>query len=378
MRITYFVPVFGDAAVAQRVRILRAGGADLNLLGFRRIPEPVSQVEGIPAIDFGQTFEQRFWHRTFNVFVAALKAGRWRDLVRGSDVLLARNLEMWLIADAARSWAGARVPIVYECLDVHNLLSGHGIPSKLLRRLERRALQKSKALVVSSPGFLTNHFERLGVKLPPVIMAENKRFLPEIDDRGQDDGRVAGPPWRIGWFGVLRCEESFQILLAAARRHPELIDVELRGRPTEKLQDLINQHLPIPNMRFGGPYTTSDLATLYRGCHLTWAIDYSERGLNSDWLLPNRLYEGGYFNNPAIALAGTETANWLHARGVGILLENPAVDLDGFLSTLTATRYDDLRRASARIPLTDLIYTTDECRRLVTSLTATNRQNPPA
>jgi succinoglycan biosynthesis protein ExoL len=372
MRITYFAPDLSDAAVAQRVRMLRAGGANVKLLGFRRCPEPVANVEGVAAVDLGQTFAQRMLDRTAKVLGSSLGAWRWRDIIRCADVLLARNLEMWTIANAARVWAGSHVPMVYECLDIHGLLSRDGLSSSLLRRWERQVLQRSSALVVSSPGFLTNHFERLGVDLPPVILAENKRVLPETDlDRTQFTLVEAGPPWRIGWFGIIRCVQSFQMLIALARRHPQLVDIQMRGRPTDELQELINQHLPLPNIRFGGAYNHAELASMYRNCHLTWAIDYSQHGSNSDWLLPNRIYEGGYYNSPAIALAGTETANWLEAHGAGILLRNPDTDLDGFITGLTAAGYRDLQHSSAAIPTADLIHTIEDCRRFARRITGT-------
>ena len=364
MRITYFAPDLSDAAVAQRVRMLRAGGADVKLLGFRRRPDLVTSVEGVPAVDFGRTYQARFLHRTANTIRRSVEGIRWRRMIEDADVIMARNLEMWTIANAARFSAGRQIPLVYECLDVHNLMSGSGLPSKLLRRWETHALRRSTALVVSSPGFLHNYFEALGVPLPPVLLVENKRVLIDVDDRSQFAAPAAGPPWRIGWCGLIRCIESFGILTDLARRHPNLVDIQLRGRPTLKLQALIDRHLPLPNMRFGGPYSQSELASVYHGCHLNWAIDYTERGLNSNWLLPNRIYEGSYFNTPAIALADTETANWLRQRGAGVLMNDPATELDSFVTNLTAARYHELRRTASLIPTADLVHTVEDCQRL--------------
>lgn len=234
-----------------------------------------------------------------------------------------------------------------------------------LRHWERWVLQRSAALIVSSPGFLANHFERMGVDLPPVILAENKRVLPETDlDRTKFTSVEAKLPWRIGWFGIIRCVQSFHMLVTLAQRQPQRVVIHMRGRPTDELQALINQHLPLPNMRFGGSYNQAELASMYHSCHLTWAIDYSQRGSNSDWLLPNRIYEGGYYNCPAIALAGTETASWLQARGVGVLLQDPHTDLDPFIAGLTTESYHDLLRSSAAIPTSDLVHTIEDCRRL--------------
>ena len=35
---------------------------------------------------------------------------------------------------------------------------------------------------------------------------------------------------------------------------------------------------------------------------------------NAVWALGNRLYEGGYYNCPAIALANTAMGDWLRVR----------------------------------------------------------------
>jgi succinoglycan biosynthesis protein ExoL len=370
MRVTYFASDLCDAAVVRRVRMLRNGGAEVKLLGFRRSAAPVNEVEGIAAIDLGRTFAGRLGDRCLHVLHRSLGAGKWRDVVSWADVLLARNLEMVTIADAARTRSGSQVRLVYECLDIHGALLGRGLASKLLRSWERTLLRRSAALIVSSQGFLTNYFERLGVGLPDVILAENKLVLPRAHiERPPCTFDKERPPWRIGWFGNLRCIESFQVLITLARRHPKLVEVELRGRPTEELQQLITRHLPIESMRFGGTYANSDLASVYGTCDLTWAIDRSQRGQNSDWLLPNRIYEGGYYNSPAIALAGTQTAAWLKARGAGVLLQDPNAELAAFITNLTPAHYCALQRSAANVPTRDLAWTVEDCRQFACRLT---------
>jgi succinoglycan biosynthesis protein ExoL len=137
--------------------------------------------------------------------------------------------------------------------------------------------------------------------------------------------------------------------------------VELRGRPTSKLQALIAENLPLANMRFNGPYAPSELASIYQACDLAWAIDFWQQGQNSDWLLPNRIYEGSFYNCLPIARADTETAHWLGDRGAGVILQNPDNELEVFMTTLTPARYAELKHAVAAIPTTDLVHTIDEC-----------------
>jgi succinoglycan biosynthesis protein ExoL len=367
MKIVYFAPDLDDAATVRRVCMLKAGGAEVSLLGFRRNDTPIKTVEGIEAIDLGRVFDGKLGRRIGLVLRRMLEAGRYREMLVGADALLARNLDMATIADAARERAGLHIPLIYECLDVHQALLGGGMPSKVLRGLEARILKRSAALVVSSPGFVTNYFERLHADLPRIIIAENKRVV--VDAKLDRPVNIAKPPpWKIGWFGIIRCATSFQILRELAQRQP-LIDVEISGRPTEEVQSLINEHLPLSNMRFSGPYTQSDLFALYGNSHFAWAIDYFQKGQNSEWLLPNRIYEGGFYNCPAIALAGTETAKWLTARNAGLIIKrDPSIELEIFLKELNVNHYRGLKSATMAIPIGDLIDNIEDCRSFTNQL----------
>ena len=65
-----------------------------------------------------------------------------------------------------------------------------------------------------------------------------------------------------------------------------------------------------PGITYTGPYDRArDLRRLYEEVDFAWAVDYYEAGGNSEWLLPNRLYEGGYFRTAMIASAKSQTAN---------------------------------------------------------------------
>ena len=126
-------------------------------------------------------------------------------------------------------------------------------------------------------------------------------------------------------------------------------------------------------MRFGGPYEHTDLAAMYRNVDFMWGVDYFQRGLNSDWLLPNRLYEAGHYNCPIIALAGTQTALWLKAHGTGVIFRDPTTDLDPFCMNLTTAQYRDLQDSVAMIPTDDLVHTVEDCQHFVAELVSGHR-----
>ena len=364
MHVTYFAADLTDPALERRVRMLHRGGATVDILGFRRSAVPVPTVDGVATVDLGQTFHGKLGDRLIKVLRCSLEARNWRQIVRRSDVLLARNLEMATIADAARVWANARPRLVYECLDIHGSQLGTGVRSKVLRSWERRTLRRSAAVIISSPSHVANYFDHLGVALPEVIMAENKRLLPESAQRPDCVFDERRPPWRIGWFGLLRCVESFQELRGLALRHPGLVDITLRGRPTAEVQSLIDRVLPMPSMRFEGAYTQADLATMYGACDFTWAIEFAGQSVeNAKWALGNRLYEGSFYNVPTMALADTAMGAWLKSRRTGVLMADPSAELDSFFRGLTAAQYHALQRSTSDIPTSDLVWTTDDCRR---------------
>ncbi len=108
----------------------------------------------------------------------------------------------------------------------------------------------------------------------------------------------------------------------------------------EEVPDFDKQIQGLPNVEFRGRYRApEDLARIYGGLDLVWAGDFMEAGYNSVWLLPNRIYEGGYYAVPSIAPEGTQTAKWINARAAGFTIsENLACTLPGLIRTLIADR----------------------------------------
>ena len=349
MKIAYFVHDLHDPTVARRLKMFRAADASVALFGFSRARRRTETVEGLAPTDLGVTHDARLLSRIGAVIVACLRAPAWRRRLGDADVIVARQLETLLVAFVARMFAGASPPIAFECVDIHRTMLRDDAIGGALRAIEGWLLRRSALLVVSSPGFVEHYFAVRHRRLPPVHLLENKLLFceaAEIDASRCAAGRVAGPasaPWTIGWYGVIRCARSLTALADLARRYPGAVEVIIAGRVAENLRARFEAVVSgTPGLTFLGPYDRArDLGRLYDGAHFTWAIDFYEQGGNSDWLLPNRLYEGGYCRSVPIALAGSETGAWLSRRGVGLLIDDPietslparlgAVDQPGYL-----------------------------------------------
>jgi hypothetical protein len=201
------------------------------------------------------------------------------------------------------------------------------------------------------------------------LLAENK--LLAIDGPPPMPGPApAGPPWVIGWLGNLRCRRTFAILRDLAARHAGRVEIRIAGRPSAaEFADLATEAEAAPHVRYLGTYTAADLPGLYGQCHFAWAIDYLEEGLNSRWLLPNRLYEAPSFGTVPIALAAVETGRWLAAHGAGVLVDDPVADLDALFAGLDTAGYARLRAAVTGIPRDALIAGPADCAALMAALT---------
>ena len=209
----------------------------------------------------------------------------------------------------------------------------------------------------------------------PVQLVENKVYDPQekIPVVNNLMVRPAPPPWKVGWFGIIRCRKSLQLLTDLAMRSKGAVEIVIHGRPAlDQIPDFHDVISRTPGMCFAGAYKyPEDLPRIYQSVHFTWAIDFYEEDGNSSLLLPNRLYEGGLFNAVPIALKSVITGRFLDRLKIGVTLDGPLHEsLRHFFDTLTADRYCALAEGAARTPHTQWKHDKSDCRSLVSYLTS--------
>jgi succinoglycan biosynthesis protein ExoL len=235
--------------------------------------------------------------------------------------------------------------------------------------VEGRLLHGVDLVLVSSPAFVTHHFANRPGLRAPVLLVENK--LLALDAVPLPQLPRPGPPWTIGWFGMLRCKRTLATLIEVARAGEGRIEVLIAGKPSAAIfADFEAQVAAALHCRYVGPYARGDLAALYGQCHFAWAIDWFEEGLNSNWLLPNRLYEAGAFGVVPIALASVETGRWLTHHKAGMLLDagDAGAQIMAALAGLDDEGYRAVHGAIAAIPRAALIAGKDDCRALLAAV----------
>lgn len=362
-RVLYLAHDLDDAAIWRRVGMLEEAGALVEVAGFRRGAVPLPG----QATVLGKTKDARLLQRVLTVGTAAWGLARSFGGMTKPDVILARNLEMLaLAARARRLWPGPPVRVVYEVLDIHRMMLKRGAAGRILRQIERRLGGSASLVLVSSPGFVRNYFEPNGLFGDRLRLVENK-FV-EAACRRRPGADASAPPVTIGWFGILRCRWSLRTLDEVTRADPGRYRVLLRGRPA--LDQMPDFHAVVednPDLDYGGPYRyPDDLPQIYGAVRLVWLVDRFDAGANSDWLLPNRLYEGGAHGRIPVALEGTQVASFLRAKGIGLVLPRPdAAAADEVLRPLTEESLLRLQAAMRAVPLSTWVTTADDSRSLL-------------
>ena len=237
---------------------------------------------------------------------------RQRHAFRAASWIYAINLDNALLGVAARWLTRSQAQLVMELSDVQPVMLRPNPIGAAFRAAERFALHQTQMVVTTSTGFEREYLPTQGWGGRTVLL-ENTVFPVPLDLEPDSYPRPTGPPWRIGWFGAHRCQESWEILRKLIGRLPGTVELVLAGYPTMvDNQRFFDEVAETPSTTFLGRYEyPGDLGRLYGQVHFNWCVDRSAVGGNSAWLLPNRLYEGGLLRVPALAERGTETGRWV-------------------------------------------------------------------
>jgi succinoglycan biosynthesis protein ExoL len=377
LNILYLAHDLTDATVHKRIQMLTHEHTTVHIMGFRRSGHLITEISRHKAIDWGQTTNAHFIHRAFSIFRIFLRLKQYQNLFSQADIIIARNLEMLILAVAGAKRQAKAPVIIYEILDIHRLLLGSGLISKTLRYAERSLLRSVKEIYTSSPAYITNYFQQLNPTQVPIRVIENK-LLSSQNIHRPEINYPTFPPWIIGWFGIIRCKKSLDILAATTRKCCGSLKVVIRGKPAlDQIPDFYEIIDQTPGLYYAGPYKNpEDLPSMYTGTHFNWVIDMYEQGKNSAWLLPNRLYEGGYFGAVPIALSYVETGHYLKKLGIGVLLSDPLSDsLYKFLDTLTALTYESLVISAKSVRKTQWLFTNEDTTEFIQSLFQIKKTN---
>jgi len=363
----FFTPDITETNTVKRVQEFIDNGFAPVVFGFRRGRYNSRYQPKWPHIVLGATRDARYWHRLRALIGAVPRLLANRHHLRAAAVYYARNVDQLALALLARRLFNPRAVVGYEVLDIQPLFVATGLRAALLRRIERLCLRAVRVLVVSSPAFYKNFYVARQRFSGEWFLLENKLHrsalaaMPPRDKltpaRAHGDYR-----WVVGYFGLIRGEATFALMLRLARQLRHKVMFRFAGIFTTVREAQFRAALERqPNMVYDGEYANPEgLPALYGGVDFVWALDLENTADNSRWLLPNRFYEAGLFGVPCLAVRGFELGNMVERARVGWTVGEPLEEsLVRFFETLTAADYLQKRRRLATMPTNTFVADED-------------------
>lgn len=359
--IAIFEPDLSETTTLARVGEILAGGFRPIVFGFRRARYNRRHVAPWSEIELGRTRDGRYMQRLIALLGALPTLLAHRQRLRSARAFLARNLDQLCLALLARAFFNHAAPLAYEVVDIQPSFTRSGWRAGAMRLFERLCLRRIDLLVVSSPGFHRNYFVERQKYRGDWLLVENKLRLSsgEIAQALLQRSAVAKPlaparKWSIGYFGLIRGQATIELMIRLAKALPDLIEIKFRGVVTTVNETWFRTAIAdAGNISYDGEYSNpGDLARIYGGVDLVWALDLENIECNSRWLLPCRFYEAGLFGVPCMAVRGFEVGRALDELGLGWTFEPPLEQsLIAFFKELTVDAYDAKRRHLLACPV---------------------------
>lgn len=377
-RLVFFSSDRAEIAQIRRIRHYRQAGHEVASFSMVKRDGQLQAPPDWQDVSLGEIENENLPKRLLRALLSLGTLWRNRALLRSADVISARNIDMVVLAALARRLSGAKAPIIYECLDIHGIFTGNGRKSGLARWVERKMLARCALLLVSSPGFIREYFERIQGYQGNWALLENKLVFETAPLQRPSAPADPRQPLVLGWVGTIRCAPSLRLLAATAAALPDTVKICIRGmvhhHAVPEFDALVAAH---DNIEYGGPYCYPEgLAEVYGSCDLVWSQDLWQQDANSNWLLPNRIYEASWFGCPSIAVATTETGRATAEGQLGFTVPEASPEaLISLLKSLSAAQIGAARQALLARPDRDFQLTTEDLNRV---LAAALNQKPTA
>ena len=361
LRILTVLPVLGQPRDSKRIDMLVSLGFDVSVAAFNRAYHS-GRVPSRPTQIIGTISHGKYLQRIGRLFTALPKL---RRAMRDRDIVYASSPDMALLAMIAGVFMGKK--FILEVGDVREIQTAEGLKGRLVRIVDRVLTNRCSLLVVTAVGFLDNYYRNWLRSDVPAIVVENKieasltSARPEAVRGNLPQGRpFIDRPLRIGYFGLLRCQWTWDVLKAFALKHPKDVEIVMAGYPMEPA-DIAEQANSIPNVIYSGEYKSpNDLPRLYGAVDLVWACYkfIGPRDWNLKWARPNRFYESCYFGRPLISRLGSSDSKEVDRLKIGFNIQTHEIsDVVAELDSISAEMVEQWRSNSLTLPNSLFIYT---------------------
>lgn len=342
LNILSLLQVVGHPRDSKRIDMLKSAGFNISALAFHRDYHegrmPNCSVKSLGRIENG-----KYLKRAFKILFALPKI---RRIAKKYDVIYASGQDMAAMAKIAT--AGLKIPIVLEVGDIVDMQLSQNFLGYIVRKVEAILVNSYQLLIVISPGFLEDYYrKRLSVKIPALVL-ENKLESSTVNYNFPEvQQKLFGLPFidrplKIGYFGLLRDEWSWNVLRMLVETYPNRYQVLFAGKQIVPA-NLLDEVKFRSGMEYFGEYESpKDLKELYESVDMIWACyaPIGENDWNLKWGRPNRFFESCFFKRPVFARYGAHFNNDVEKYKIGKTINK--AELEDVIDEVNSITLDQL------------------------------------
>lgn len=321
IRVLFYTTAVEHTTFRKTARMLKKEGAEVKMYGYTRNNFP-SPNDGLEVEVIGQVEHGNYLKRIITLFTLLSKL---RKEIREYDVVHCFTLDTLIISYFSGLFMKKK--LVYQVQDIRSVFFAGGIKEKVLKFLERVMLNKVDLLIVSSKYYYEDYFKPI-YNFPEnkVIVLENKleRSIENVTkERSRIDNKIV-----IGYFGVLRCPQSWEVLKKIVSESNNII-IYVRGK-VSGIPSFEEDLKKYSNIIYEGVYESpKDLNEIYQKVDIVWAAyPYGNGKKNGNWTMARtiRFYESGAFKKPVIVQEGTADSKIVLKENIGLVIDMSNVE----------------------------------------------------
>lgn len=356
MHIVFLNPSVTFARFRKRIVALKNEGFKTKVFAFERKHYTAENIPG-DYISLGMLNHGNYLVRLIHLFRIIYKVRRG---LKDTQIIYVFGLDMALLGWLSVCYNRYMPKIVYEVGDIRELFLGKHLINCFARSVDRFIVKRVYLLIVTSKAFLTEYFEkRLNVYNLNYLEIENKIDESQLCYTNRSNYRTNKKLIRIGYFGVIRCQQSWNILKSVLLQSPDKIVLVVYGVPSN-IYDFENDCKTIETIQYKGSYISpTELPKIYSSVDIVW-IAGSHGSENYRWAKRCRYYESGYFRKPMIAQVGTQDGELVQKYQIGLVLDlDDSVNVVDKVNQLSRNDLDAWESNIRKLPLNHFIYTNE-------------------
>ncbi len=350
IKILVALQVIGHPRDSKRVDMLKQAGFTVNAAAFERDYHK-GRALTCPVEVLGKVENGKYFKRFFMMLKAIPKM---RKQIKNSHVVYASGADMAMMAILAG--ISLNKQLVLEVGDIRKIQVSKSIGGFVSRLVDKWIASKSSFIVVTATGFIEWYYRQWLKLEPEFVLIENKLESGSIKNFSNKNMEVSDKI-TIGYFGVLRCEWSCEMLAKIALSYPNKVNIVIAGIKQVNF-DLESTSKKLSNFKFLGTYKSPDgLAELYNQVDIVWSCYPPPNDIQTDWwkaqaiCRSNRFYESCYFKTPLISINGSGDAEVIKKFGIGLIIDNFDIDyLSKSICEITPKQYFQWKTNMEHLP----------------------------